>query len=84
MHTPTVTLRFSQALLQAAERLGIPPPNLPADGDRVPLAVQDQLWQHLVVCTDDPLIGLHLGLTLQVGHLDVTGMLIYFRRKHWM
>ena len=76
MHTPTVTLCFSQALLQAAERLGIPAPAQSPDSDRVPLAVQDQLWQHLATCADDPLIGLHLGLTLQVGHLDVTGMLL--------
>ncbi len=76
MHTPTVTQRFSQALLQAAERLGLPGPPLHPDGERVPLAVQDQLWQHLVDCADDALVGLQLGLTLQVGHLDVAGMLL--------
>ena len=49
MTEPTVTLRFTQGLLQAAERRGIElPPALsrrvPETG-RTPLAVQDQLWQ---------------------------------------
>lgn len=76
MHTPTVTLRFSQALFQAAERLGLPSPPLQPDQERVPLSVQDQLWQHLVDSAQDPLIGVQLGLALQVGHLDIAGMLL--------
>lgn len=76
MSTATVTLRYAQALVQAAQRLGLPPLDaLPAD-ERVPLAQQDRLWQHLCQHSDDPLIGLQLGLGLQVGHLDIAGMLL--------
>ncbi|MEE2651161.1 MAG: AraC family transcriptional regulator ligand-binding domain-containing protein [Pseudomonadota bacterium] len=80
MTEPTVTLRFTQGLLQAAERRGIElPPALsrrvPETG-RTPLAVQDQLWQAYCDAVDDPLVGLQLGLGLQVGHLDLVGMLL--------
>lgn len=76
MHAPTVTLRFAQALIQAAHRLGITPPPLPDGEERIPLAIQDTLWQHLCSADSDPLIGIRLGQTLQVGHLDVAGMLL--------
>lgn len=76
MHTPTVTLRFSQALIQAAQRLGLPPLDTPPIEERVPLEVQDALWQELCAQASDPLIGIQLGMALQVGHLDVAGMLI--------
>lgn len=76
MRTATVTLRYAQALIQAAERLGLPPlDEVPAD-ERVPLEQQDRLWQHLCENSPDPLIGLQLGLGLQVGHLDIAGMLL--------
>jgi len=56
MTEPTVTLRFTQGLLQAAERRGIElPPALsrrvPETG-RTPLAVQDQLWQAYCLAWD--------------------------------
>ena len=76
MHSPTVTLRFSQALIQAARRLGLPPLDTPRAEERVPLEVQDTLWQELCDSASDPLIGIQLGQTLQVGHLDVAGMLL--------
>lgn len=80
MSEPTVTLRFTQGLLQAAERRGITLPaalcdSVPAAG-RTPLVVQDQLWQAYCDAADDPLVGLQLGLGLQVGHLDLVGMLL--------
>jgi AraC-like DNA-binding protein len=76
----TVTLRFTQAILQAAERMQVPIPErlrnaIPA-GDRVPMAVQDELWETFCAAVDDPLIGVRLGLALQVGHLDLVGMLL--------
>lgn len=73
---PSVTLRYSQAIVQAAERLGLPLPTPGADGDRVALADQDQLWQAFVDSSSDPLVGISLGQQLQVGHLDVAGMLL--------
>ena len=73
---PSVTARYSQALLQAAERLGLSVSSESDATDRVSLADQDLLWQQLVDASDDPLVGLRLGEQLQVGHLDVAGMLL--------
>ncbi|WP_101675792.1 AraC family transcriptional regulator [Alloalcanivorax mobilis] len=79
-HTPTVTIHFTQAILQAALRLALP---LPADlvaqlasRERVDLHRQDQLWDRFCAAADDPLVGLDLGLALQVGHLDTAGMIL--------
>lgn len=77
---PTVTLRFTHAILQAAERHGIRLPDtlrerVPASG-RTPMALQDELWEAFCAAADDPLVGLRLGLDLQVGHLDLVGLLI--------
>lgn len=77
---PTVTLRFSHAILQDAERRGL---NLPDDlvaavqaAPRVSLVLQDQLWAAFCARADDSLIGLRLGLSIQIGHLDAAGMLL--------
>jgi AraC-like DNA-binding protein len=75
----TVTVHYAQAILQAAERLGLA---LPADlrtlGDerRIPLARQDALWEAFCSAAEDPLIGLRLGCAMQVGHLDMVGALL--------
>ncbi|MEK1905536.1 MAG: AraC family transcriptional regulator [Pseudomonas sp.] len=77
--TPSVTVHYAQAILQAAERLALP---LPAEvrelGNlaRIPLARQDALWQAFCTAADDPLVGLRLGCALQVGHLDMVGALL--------
>lgn len=73
---PTVTLRFTQAIRQAAARLGIDLPLARQDGERVPLASQDALWEAFCGAADEPLIGLRLGLELQAGHLDLAGLLL--------
>lgn len=79
-HTPTVTVHFSQAILQAARRLGLPlPDELVAElesRERVDLASQDRLWEGFCGAARDPLTGLELGLALQVGHLDTAGMIL--------
>mgnify|MGYP005853621191 CR=1 FL=1 len=76
----TVTHLYAQAILQAAQRQGI---TLSDDvvrevvpGQRVPLPVQDRLWDDYCSASDDPLAGLEIGLALQVGHLDSAGMLL--------
>lgn len=78
--SPTVTYLYARAILQAAERRGIA---LPEDitrqvvpGERVPLEVQDRLWEEYCRGAADPLAGLDIGLALQVGHLDSAGMLL--------
>lgn len=78
--SPTVTHLYAQAILQAAQRKGI---TLSDDitrqvvpGKRVPLPVQDQLWEDYCRAVGDPLAGLDIGLALQVGHLDSAGMLL--------
>lgn len=80
---PTITPRFSQAILQAAARLDITLPAALHEAlapdvlpERVPLAAQDELWRALSDASDDPLIGLRVGLEIQVGHLDSVGLLL--------
>lgn len=76
----SVTPLYSQAILQAAERRGIRLPteltNELQGGARVPLAVQDELWDAYCAASADPLAGLRLGLGIQVGHLDTAGLLL--------
>ncbi len=77
---PSVTQQFTQGILQAAQRAGIELPQvlrerLPADG-RTPLTLQDELWEVYCEAADEPLVGLQLGLSLHVGHLDLVGMLL--------
>lgn len=75
---PSVTVHYAQAILQAAERLGLPLPTqlLPEGDARIPLARQDALWEAFCTAAGDPLIGLRLGSALQVGHLDMVGALL--------
>ncbi len=79
--TPTVTLHFSQAILQACDRLGIHLPrpllaSLKEHPARVPLSAQDEIWTAIDAAQDDPLIGLRIGFEIQVGHLDSAGLLL--------
>lgn len=79
-HSPTVTVHFSQAILQAAQRLGLRlPDDLVAEmeaRERVDLDSQDRLWEAFCRAAADPLVGVDLGLALQVGHLDTAGMIL--------
>jgi AraC-like DNA-binding protein len=76
---PTVTVRYAQAIVQAAERLGLPLSEewrkLDSES-RIPLVRQDALWEAFCAAAQDPLIGLRLGCALQVGHLDMVGALL--------
>jgi len=78
--TYSVNQLYARALLQSAERQRLA---LPAELEqavrahqRVPLELQDRLWETYCVASADPLAGLRLGLTLQVGHLDSAGLLL--------
>lgn len=73
----SVAPRFSQALVETARRLQlVTNVHAPSGNDRVALDTQDTLWSELVKQSTDPLIGLQLALNLQVGHLDLTGLLL--------
>src|SRR5690606_2193300 len=76
----SVTPLYAQSILQAALRQGIELPaqvlaRLPV-GARVPLALQDEIWEAFCRLSPEPLVGLRLGLQIQVGHLDSVGMLL--------
>lgn len=74
----TVTTGFTRAVLQLAQRMNVQlglVENINSL-DRIPLAVQDDLWEHLCSGTRDPLIGVELGLGIQVEHLDAVGMVL--------
>lgn len=76
----SVTPLYTQALLQSAERKGISLPvhlrELLQGRERVPLELQDQLWESYCSQLADPLAGLLVGLDMQIGHLDSAGMLL--------
>lgn len=76
----SVTARFTQAILEAAQRHGVRVPDALraalAQGARVPMAQQDGLWALFVQSTSDPLAALAVGTDLQAGHLDIVGMLL--------
>lgn len=76
----TVTVRFAQALVEAALQQGV---GLPVEmrraltsGPRVPMAEQDAFWTLFCAAQPEPLAALRLGLSLQAGHLDVVGLLL--------
>lgn len=76
----TVTVRFTQAILQTAQRRGLALPEPLVERirgrERVSLALQDELWERFCASAADPLIGVDLGLAVQVGHLDTAGMML--------
>jgi len=81
MSTPySVTARFTQAILEAAQRHGVRVPDalraVLTQGTRVPMAQQDNLWALFAQSTADPLAALAVGTDLQAGHLDIVGMLL--------
>lgn len=76
----SVTLSYTQGVMQAAARRGITLPQnlldkLQADG-RTPMHLQDAIWEYYCASSNDPLVGLKLGMELQVIHLDLMGMLL--------
>jgi|GEM_PF-158278 AraC-like DNA-binding protein len=76
----TVTVRFAQALLEAALQQGVTlPPEMQralTSGPRVPMAEQDAFWSLFCAARPEPLAALRLGLSLQAGHLDIVGLLL--------
>lgn len=77
----SVTARFTQAIVEAAQRLGVSLPaalreTLAQHKGRVPMDQQDALWALLGQASTDPLAALRLGSGLQAGHLDIVGLLL--------
>ncbi len=76
----SVTARYTQAILDAAQRHGVQVPDALrmalTNSARVPMTQQDVLWTLLASGTADPLTALRVGIDLQAGHLDIVGMLL--------
>jgi len=76
----SVNARFTQAILEAAQRHGVRVPEVLrtalSQGARVPMAQQDQLWSLFTQAATDPLAALAVGTDVQAGHLDIVGMLL--------
>lgn len=73
----SVNYHYVRAIQETAQRLGL---TLPAASDlkpdeRVDLPFQDRIWQQLWAATDDPMIGIELGMSVEIGHMDTTGLL---------
>ena len=79
-HAPTVTVRYTQAISQAAAKLGFSLPdtlqNAFAEQERVSLELQGEIWESFCSQADDALVGVRFGLALEVGHLDTAGMVL--------
>jgi AraC-like DNA-binding protein len=77
---PSVTARYTQAIVEAAQRQGVDLPaplrDALAGHTRIPMAQQDALWTLFTNATSDPLAALRLGTDLQAGHLDIVGLLL--------
>jgi AraC-like DNA-binding protein len=85
-HTPSnrasVTQSFTHAIVLQLAQLGV---TLPSDlaqqitqqhgQQRLPLAVQDAMWQSLEQL-QRPQLGLHIGMALQPQHFDTIGFLL--------
>lgn len=74
----SVSRAFALSIIQHAERDGLP---LPAAlvaavraAPRVPLALQDALWEAYCCAGTPAPVGLRMGLALQVAHLDSAGL----------
>lgn len=81
--SPSVSLHFLKAILAACPRLGIALPEVATqwmqehpEAVRVPLDVQDRIWEEFCAASPDPLVGIHLGLDSQPGNLDIVGLLL--------
>lgn len=81
--SPSVSLHFLKAMLAACPRRGITLPSSATDwlqqntsATRVPLQVQDRVWDEFCLASADPLIGIHLGQDTQPGNLDIVGLLL--------
>jgi AraC-like DNA-binding protein len=76
----SVTARFTQAIVEAAQRQGVSLPETLRESltqhSRVPMAQQDVLWTLFAEAAADPLAALRVGTDLQAGHLDIVGMLL--------
>ncbi len=76
----SVTARFTQAIVEAAQRQGVSLPETLRESltrhSRVPMAQQDALWTLFAEAAADPLAALRVGTDLQAGHLDIVGMLL--------
>lgn len=81
--SPSVSLHFLKAILAACPRLGIERPPAATrwmqehpEAVRVPLDVQDRIWEEFCAASPDPLAGIRLGLDAQPGNLDIVGLLL--------
>ncbi|MCG2837099.1 AraC family transcriptional regulator [Photobacterium sp. WH77] len=83
MYPSTVTSGFSKAILKFLPSLGIALPDAlrrqvaacPA-GERLPLSLQDQLWQAIADHADCDGVGLRIGRQLQIDQFDMLGFLL--------
>ncbi len=80
---PTVTQQFTKAIVRALDATELVKSAAVIDvlaeitpHKRVPLPLQDALWQALVAANPEPGLGLTLGNYVQPGNLDIVGFLL--------
>ncbi|WP_416305369.1 AraC family transcriptional regulator ligand-binding domain-containing protein [Neptunicella sp. SCSIO 80796] len=79
----SVTPSFTKALLGLLPGLGVTLPQSVVDSvaslspeQRLPMSVQDMLWQEVQNQSTNPAIGLAIGAALQPAHYDMVGFLL--------
>lgn len=80
---PTITQHFTRAVIRAMQEQGIAVPSAVLEkvsqyqgDDRIPMAIQDEIWTSLVAGNIKPGFGLGIGMTIQPGSLDLIGFLL--------
>ena len=81
-HVPHVSARIGALIIQVAAARGVDPQRLMAESGfapcwfadaeaRMPLAVEEKLWDRAAESTADPLFGLHAAAAIRPGAFDV-------------
>ncbi|WHI53323.1 AraC family transcriptional regulator ligand-binding domain-containing protein [Microbulbifer sp. MLAF003] len=87
--TRSVNLNYTRALFEALTSLGLAIPegasNLLSQinqEERIPIYLQDLLWESVIESYHDPLLGVRLGLAMQASQIGIVGYLL-MTQKIW-
>ncbi|WP_143731914.1 AraC family transcriptional regulator [Microbulbifer sp. GL-2] len=84
----SVNLSYTRALLGALSSLGLPVPESARKVlsqidqlDRVPIHLQEQLWEAVAHSYPTPLLGVRLGLAMQASQIGLVGYLLMTQKN---
>ncbi|WP_020412811.1 AraC family transcriptional regulator [Microbulbifer variabilis] len=86
--TRSVNLNYTRALFEALTSLGLAIPegasNLLSQinqEERIPIYLQDLLWESVIESYHDPLLGVRLGLAMQASQIGLVGYLLMTQKN---